>query len=207
MPRLVSVNVGQPRPFSYRGKTVHSSIWKEPVEGRVAVRGVNIGGDDQADRRVHGGRYKAVYAYSVEDYAWWHEELGKELPPGTFGENLTIADVDMDTVLIGERWRIADVVLEVTQPRFPCYKLGHKMGTQGFVKRFARAQRPGTYLAIETEGDVGAGDEIEVISRPSHDVTIGLFAAAYLERDLRPRLLAASTLEESWRAWAMGTAD
>ena len=207
MATLVSVNVGLPREFSYRGGTVRSSIWKEPVSGRIPVRGVNVHGDAQADTSVHGGYYKAVYSYSIEDYAWWATELDRPFPPGTFGENLTIEGIDMAAVLIGEVWRVGSTTLQVTEPRFPCFKLGFKMGTQGFVKRFARAQRPGTYLAIADDGDVAAGDQIEVLSKPQHDVTIGLFAAAYLDRSLAPRLLDAQTLSPDWREWAQGHID
>jgi len=207
MATLVSVNVGLPREFSYRGRTVRSSIWKEPVSGRVPVHGVNIHGDAQADTSVHGGYYKAVYSYSIEDYAWWAAALDRPFPPGTFGENLTVAGIDMAAVRIGEVWRIGTTMLQVTEPRFPCFKLGFKMGTQGFVKRFARAQRPGAYLAITDDGDIGAGDAIEVLSKPQHDVTIGLFAAAYLDRSLAPRLLDAPTLSPDWRGWAEGHID
>ena len=207
MATLVSVNVGLPREFSYRGRTVRSSIWKEPVAGRVPVRGENVDGDAQADTEVHGGYYKAVYSYSVEDYAWWATELDRPFPPGTFGENLTVEGIDMATVAIGEVWHVGTTTLQVTEPRFPCFKLGFKMGTQGFVKRFARAQRPGTYLAITGDGAVAAGDGIEFLSRPEHDVTIGLFAAAYLDRSLAPRLLDASTLSPAWREWAQGHID
>jgi MOSC domain-containing protein YiiM len=144
MPSLVSVNVGTPRPISYRGRQVMTGIWKEPVDGRVAVRGVNVDGDDQADRKVHGGVDKAIYAYSREDYEWWEGELARSMDPGTFGENLTTSGVDLNQAQIGERWRVGTAVLEVSEPRFPCFKLGVKMGTQRFVKRFAKARRPGT---------------------------------------------------------------
>ena len=169
-----------------------------------AVRGTNVHGDAQADTEVHGGYYKAVYSYSVEDYAWWTTELDRPFPPGTFGENLTVEGINMAPVLIGEVWRVGNTTLQVTEPRFPCFKLGFKMGTQGFVKRFARAQRPGVYLAITEEGDVGAGDQIEILSRPQHHVTIELFAAAYLDRSLARRLLDAPTLSPKWREWAEG---
>jgi MOSC domain-containing protein YiiM len=202
MSELVSVNVGTPRPITYRGKTVMTSIFKEPVSGRVAIEGVNVAGDDQADREVHGGYYKAVYAYAAEDYEWWSGELGHEVGPGTFGDNLTLKGIDVNGARIGDRWRVGSAVLQVTEPRFPCFKLGAKMGTQGFVKQFAQAQRPGTYLAILEEGEAGPGDPVEIISTADHDVTIGLFAAAYLDRSLRYRLLAAPTLSPNWRAWA-----
>ena len=202
MPSLVSVNVGTPRPISYRGKQVMTGIFKEPVAGRAALRGVNIDGDEQADREVHGGVDKAIYAYSREDYEWWESELARPMGPGTFGENLTTSGVDLNEAVIGERWRVGSAVLEVSEPRFPCFKLGVKMGTQGFIKRFANARRPGTYLRIVEGGELGAGDEITVIHRPQHGVTVGRFANAYLgDRDELEDILAADQLSEKWREW------
>lgn len=181
MARLVSVNVGRPQPVGKRrGRTVHSAIGKAPVEGRVRVEGVNVSGDDQADRRVHGGPDKAVYAYAEEDTAWWEGELGRELGPGAFGENLTVQGVDVSGAMIGERWRIGTAELEVCQPRFPCFKLGLRFGDPGMLKRFTRAERPGAYLRIVREGELGAGDAIEVADRPDHGVTIALVARAVM---------------------------
>jgi len=160
--RLVSVNVGRPRIVEWYGRKVETGIWKEPIGGRVAVRGVTVDGDGQADLRVHGGRDKAVYSYAVEDYAWWSEHLGRELGPGTFGENLTTEGIDLSASPIGTHWRVGTARLEITQPRFPCFKLGIRMGDAGFVKEFERAARFGAYLRILEEGDVGAGDEIVV---------------------------------------------
>ena len=201
-PELVSVNVGKPRLVPYRGNQVATSIYKEPVVGRVALRGVNVDGDEQADLRVHGGVDKAVYAYSREDYAWWEAELEQELAPGTFGENLTVTGIDPTTAVIGEHWRIGTTVLEVSEPRFPCFKLGIKMGSQAFLKRFANAGRPGTYLRIATEGELGAGDAIMVVHVPDHGVTIGRFAHAYLgHREELAGLLKADQLSQDWRDW------
>ena len=160
--RVVSVNVGRPRIIEWHGREVETAIWKDPVDGRVPVRGVNLDGDGQADRRVHGGRDKAVYSYALEDYEWWSEQLGRAIEPGTFGENLTVQGVDLSAAEIGSRWRVGSARLEVSQPRFPCFKLGIRMGDAGFVKRFERAARFGAYLRILEEGDVGAGDEIVV---------------------------------------------
>jgi MOSC domain-containing protein YiiM len=158
-----------------------SAIVKTPVEGRVRVEGVNVAGDDQADRRVHGGPDKAVYAYAQEDTAWWAEELGRDdLGPGAFGENLTLRGVEVTGALVGERWRIGDVELEVCQPRLPCAKLGLRFGDPGMVKRFALARRPGAYLRILREGSLAAGDVVEILSRPEHDVTVALVSAAIL---------------------------
>jgi MOSC domain-containing protein YiiM len=199
---LLSVNVGRPRTIDYRGTEITSAIWKEPVEGRVAARGVNLDGDGQADRRVHGGIEKAIYAYAREDYEWWEVELGRALAPGTFGDNLTTTGMDPNAALVGERWRVGSALLEVSQPRFPCYKLGVRMDDPRFLKRFAAARRAGTYLRIVAEGEVGAGDDVEVVERPSHQVTIGLFTEAYLgDHDLLGDLLAAEQLGDEWRAW------
>ncbi|HET8953736.1 MAG TPA: MOSC domain-containing protein [Solirubrobacteraceae bacterium] len=173
MARLVSVNVGRPQQLSVRrGRPQMSAIGKAPVEGRVRVAGVNVEGDDQADRRVHGGPDKAVYAYASEDAAFWAAELGRELGPGAFGENLTTEELDVSGAVVGERWRIGDVELEVCQPRLPCNKLALRMGEPLMVKRFAQASRPGAYLRIVAEGALGAGDAIEVVSRPEHGITV-----------------------------------
>jgi MOSC domain-containing protein YiiM len=202
MPSVLSVNLGRPKPIPYRGKQVMTGIFKEPVEGRVAARGTNLEGDEQANRKVHGGVDKAVYSYSREDYDWWEGELSRTMGPGTFGENLTTAGIDLADAVIGERWRVGTTVLEVAEPRFPCFKLGVKMGTQRFVKQFAKARRPGAYLRIAEEGELGAGDPIEVLERPGHGVTIGLFAEAYLgDRDRIEDLLAAEELSVEWRSW------
>src|SRR3954469_4301892 len=181
MARLLSVNVGRPQPVGLRrGRTVRSAIGKAPVDGRVRVAGVNVEGDDQADRRVHGGPDKAVYAYAAEDTAWWERELARELGPGAFGENLTVEGVDVSGAVIGERWRLGTVELEVCQPRFPCFKLGLRFGDPRMLKRFTQAERPGAYLRIVREGEIGAGDTIEVVDRPAHGVTIAGVARAVM---------------------------
>jgi MOSC domain-containing protein YiiM len=203
MAEVVSVNVGMPRTVMHEGRAATTAIWKRPATGRVAVRGVNLAGDDQADRSVHGGVDKAVYSYAREDYEWWSAELGTEaLGPGTFGENLTVVGIDLNAAEVGERWRVGSTLLEVSEPRFPCFKLGIRMGDARFLKRFAAARRPGTYLRIIEEGELGAGDRIQVAHRPGHRVTIGLFAEAYLgDRSRLVDLLAADALSPTWRAW------
>jgi MOSC domain-containing protein YiiM len=169
--RVLSVNVGRPAPLSTGTRVVQSAIGKAPVEGPVAVRGVNLEGDDQADRSVHGGPDQAVYAYASEDAAYWAEQLGRELPPGTFGENLTTAGLDVSGARIGERWRIGSVELRITGPRIPCFKLEAQMGVRGFQKAFLQAGRCGAYLAITQEGELQAGDAVEIVHRPDHDVS------------------------------------
>jgi MOSC domain-containing protein YiiM len=201
--RVESVNVGRPCTVNWHGRDVTSAIWKQPVAGRRLLRGVNVDGDDQADRRVHGGPTKAVYAYATEDYARWGTTLAVDLEPATFGENLTVSGIDLAECPVGERWQVGSAVLRVTEPRIPCFKLGMRMGDAGFVHQFADAARPGTYLAIESEGEVGAGDPIELLSRPDHDVTIGTVERAYHgRRDLRARLVDLPDLSLSWRDWA-----
>lgn len=160
---VLSVNVAQPRTIRWRGQDVPTGIFKEPVEGPVRARDQGLEGDHQADRRVHGGEAKAVYAYAREDYEWWEAELGRELPPGTFGENLTVRGLDVTGARPGERWRVGGALLQVTEPRLPCFKLGVKMDSLRFLKQFTAAGRPGTYLRVLEEGDVQVGDTVEVI--------------------------------------------
>src|SRR5271167_276423 len=131
--QLLSVNVGRPRAVDTGQRTVPTAIWKAPVEGRVLVHGVNLDGDDQADRSVHGGPDKAVYAYAIEETQAWEEELGRELEMGAFGENLTTEGIDVSGALLGERWRVGTTLLEIVQPRLPCFKLGIRMGDPSFV--------------------------------------------------------------------------
>jgi MOSC domain-containing protein YiiM len=199
---LLAVSVGGAQVVPSGTRAVSTAIWKTPVTGRVAVRGVNLAGDDQADRSVHGGPDKAVYAYASEDTAWWSQRLGRELGPGGFGENLTTRGLDLSSARIGDRWRVGSTLLEVRQTRIPCFKLGLRMGDPRFLKAFAEAGRPGAYLGILEEGDVGAGDRISVLFRPDHDITVALMSEALLhDRTLRPRLLEAPALPASWREW------
>lgn len=201
--RLVSVNVGAPRLVRWRDRDVLTSIFKHPVAGRVAVQGVNVAGDDQADRSVHGGPDKAVYAYAQEDLEWWSDGLGVSLGPGAFGENLTVAGVAVTEAMIGERWRVGDVLLEVCAPRTPCYKLGIRMGEDGFPRLFAAASRPGAYLRILAAGTIATDDALIVEHRPSHGVTVHTVAEAYHHDHSRAaELLAAPELPENWQAWA-----
>lgn len=201
--RVVSVNVGVPRVVRWRGRDVSTSIFKDPVQGRVAVQGVNVAGDDQADRTVHGGPDMAIYAYAREDTDWWARELGAVLPAGVFGENLTLAGVPVTEALIGERWRVNDVLLEVCAPRIPCYKLGIAMGEDGFPRRFAAAGRPGAYLRILAEGTIAAGDSVTVEHRPAHAVTVQTINVAYHRDHSRAaELLAAPELPVGWQDWA-----
>jgi MOSC domain-containing protein YiiM len=200
---VVSVNVAQPRTVPWQGQQVTSAIWKFPVNGAIAVRGVNLGGDDQADRHAHGGPDKAVYAYAQQDYDFWHDQFGIDVQPGLFGENLTIAGLDVSHALIGERWQIGSVLLEVSQPRIPCYKLGMRLQDRTFPRQFAAAERPGAYLRILREGTLAAGDAVTVVNRPDHEVSAAFVSRAYhSDHSLLPRLLEIEALSESWRDWS-----
>jgi len=202
--KLLSVNVGTPREIEWLGRAEKTSIWKSPVQGRVAVRGVNVWGDEQAAPEFHGGPEKAVYAYSREDTAWWEKELGRELEHGVFGENLTVSGVDVTGAVVGEQWELGTVVLEVAQPRIPCWKLGARMDDPSFPVHFAAAGRPGAYLRIVQEGEVAAGDDIQVGERPAHGLSVGDVARIYhQERGRCAALLAAPELAPEWRDWAL----
>src|SRR3954465_3364904 len=164
--KLASVNVSLPRPVEFRGQSGATSIFKEPTEGRVRVRRLSLEGDWQADLRYHGGLNKAVYAYPSEHYAAWAQELGRaDLRPGQFGENLTVDGLTEDTVRLGDVFRIGTALLQVTQPRYPCYKLGIRMGDPAFPRRFLASGRTGFYLRVVEEGELGAGDAIELTER------------------------------------------
>jgi MOSC domain-containing protein YiiM len=178
--RLLSVNTGAVAPLTAGRRTVETGIVKSPVEGRVRVEGVSLAGDRQADLRVHGGADKAVYAYASEDYRWWSDGLGRALAPGTFGENLTVGGLEVSGAVVGERWEVGSALLEVAQPRLPCYKLGMRMGEPVFVARFAAADRPGAYLRIVQAGELGAGDAVRVVDRPAHGVTVAEVSRALL---------------------------
>jgi MOSC domain-containing protein YiiM len=201
--RVLSVNVGAVREFEYGGRPARSAIWKYPAVGRVAVRGVNLAGDDQADRMAHGGPDKVVYAYAVEDARWWQEQIGRPLGYGEFGENLTTEGIEVNDALVGERWQIGTTVLEVSEPRIPCWRLGVRMGNKLFPRQFTEALRPGAYLRLIVEGSVGAGDEIHVLERPARGLTVrDVFRIYTRDRDEVPRLLTVPRMSESWKRWA-----
>jgi MOSC domain-containing protein YiiM len=200
--RVTSVNIGPIARLETPRGAVDSAIVKQPVRGRVRVEGVNLAGDTQADRRVHGGVDRAVYAYAAEDYAWWEHELGRPLAPGTFGENLTTSGFDVNAAVVGERWELGEAELEVSIPRVPCYKLAARMDDPRFVARFGRARRPGPYLRIARAGSIGAGDRIRVVSRPSHGIRIiDVFTIYLFERARLRELLAAPQLGSAWIDW------
>jgi MOSC domain-containing protein YiiM len=202
--RVLSVNVGAVREVLWRGETVTTAIWKSPVDGRVAIRGVNLDGDDQADRQVHGGRDKAVYAYAREDYDAWRDRHDVATTPGQFGENLTVEGVDLRQAIVGEQWEVGSALLEVAQPRLPCFKLGIRMNDPRFPKRFQAEERMGAYFRIVREGDVGAGDAIAIVSRPEHGVTLADMVGA-LQNPAKAELLGrVPGLPAFWRRFATG---
>jgi MOSC domain-containing protein YiiM len=180
-----------------------TAIDKRALSGRVAVRTLGVDGDRQCDTRNHGGPDKAVYAYAVEDARWWERELGRPLPPGSFGENLTTEGLDVTGAVIGERWAIGTTELQVVWPRIPCRTFAAFWDVGDLVKRFTQHGAPGAYLRVTREGDIGAGDAVDVVHRPAHGVTLGeVFRARSGERALVPRMLEADDLPEDAKDWA-----
>jgi MOSC domain-containing protein YiiM len=187
---------------------VTTAIWKEPVGGPVTIEGVNLAGDDQADRRVHGGADKAVYAYAVEDYDWWAPTTGA-LRAGTFGENLTTLGLDLNACYIGDRWRVGSAILEVSQPREPCFKLGIRMHDDNFPGKFKAAGRPGVYLRIVAAGVVTSGDGIEVIPTEQPAIRISNLVEDTIPPEVLRRLAEDPRATPGWRkaaARALGRA-
>ena len=211
--KVVSVNTGLPREVSWHGRIVTTGIYKEPVEGRVALRKLNLDGDRQADLTVHGGEHKAVYCYSLAHYDYWKRELpGRELPMGMFGENFTIDDgvggLLEESVHLGDRFSVGTAEVAVTQPRLPCYKLGVRFGSDDMVKRFLASGRTGFYVAVVREGEVGAGDEIKVIAREPKAVAVSEITRLYVtkrygeaEISAVRRALRVPELPESWKVY------
>jgi MOSC domain-containing protein YiiM len=196
-----SVNVGTPRTVEWRGRVVTSAIWKAPVDGPVTVEGVNLVGDDQADRRVHGGADKAVYAYAVEDYDRWADTIGTR-SPGTFGENLTTSGIELTECRIGDRWQVGSATLEVAQPRQPCFKLGIRMHDDEFPGVFAAAQRPGAYLRIISAGVVAAGDAIRVVPAARPAIRIGSLVEPVIDEEVLRQAVDDPRLPDGWRTAA-----
>jgi MOSC domain-containing protein YiiM len=182
---VVSVNVGRPRDVEWAGRRVRTAIWKEPTSERVSIALDNLAGDEQADLRVHGGPDKAVYSYASEDYRWWEERLGVHLDPGTF-------------------WAVGSAILQVAQTRQPCFKLGIRMGDAGFVQEFDRARRFGVYLRVSEAGQVGVGDEIFLLWRPTHGMTAAIFADILDSHDplVIRRFLETDGVPEGIKLWA-----
>jgi len=205
--KLVSVNCGMPRTVDWHGRNVTTSIYKEQVQGRIALRTLNLDGDRQSDLTVHGGKDKAVYCYPVEHYEYWKADLpGCALPVGVFGENFTTEGLNEESVHIGDRFSIGSAEVVVSQPRLPCYKLGIRFESEGMVKRFLASRRSGFYLAVVREGAVGVGDEITMLSRHPNSISVSEINRLYIAKeydkgDLRLVQMALSVegLPESWK--------
>ena len=207
--KLVSVNTGLPREVTWRGRTTTTAIYKQPVDGRIALRTLNLDGDRQADLSVHGGEHKAVYCYPLPHYNYWRRELpGHDLPPGSFGENFTTDGLLESSVHLGDRFSIGSAEVVVTQPRLPCYKLGIRFQSDDMVKRFFASRLTGFYLAVTREGDVGAGDEIKVLAQDPNGVPVSEITRLYAEKRYSDsdvisvqRALRVAALPESWKAY------
>jgi MOSC domain-containing protein YiiM len=202
--KIISLNVGRPRLVVSNGQPVSTGIYKTGVEGRVMLRTLNLDGDRQADLNVHGGPTKAAYAYPVEHYDYWRAELpGTELPYGMFGENFTTAGLEESKVNIGDRFRIGVAEVTVTEPRMPCYKLGIKFGRTDIIRRFLASGRTGFYFSVQREGEVEAGDIIELIARDVNNVTVAditrLYAREKDDVETLRRAVALEALPASWR--------
>jgi MOSC domain-containing protein YiiM len=202
--QIVSVNTGRVADLVIAGPTApRSAIDKRPVGGAVRVHKLGLAGDEHGDTENHGGLDQAVYAYAREDLDWWTERLGRELRNGEFGENVTTAGIGVTTALIGEIWRMGEVVLQVTSPRIPCETFKAWTGEDHWVRRFAAGGRPGAYLRVLTEGQISAGDDIEVLARPAERVTVAESMLAYYgDADLMRTLLSVPGRGAKWEAIA-----
>lgn len=202
--QVISVNAGQPREVIWKGMTVQTGIFKDPVDGPVTIRKLNLTGDQQADLTVHGGTEKAVYAYPAEHYEYWRKKL-PEVPFswGKFGENLTTEGLAENMLCIGDRLRVGSAILMVTQPRMPCYKLALRFDRDDMIKRFLTSQRSGFYFLVVEEGEVHAGSKVEIMSRDPHQVAVVDIVRLYLRQAHDPKLLDramnVSALPQNWK--------
>jgi len=203
--KLISLNVARPRLVLYQGTTINTGIFKRPVSGPVQLRTLNLDGDRQADLRVHGGPFKAVYGYPSEHYEFWRRELpGMDLPWGMFGENFTTEGLHEKDLHIGDRLQIGSAIIVVRQPRMPCYKLAAKFQRDDMIDRFLASGRSGFYFSVEQEGTVAANDPFEFVSRESSAITIAemndLFVSDRHNRPSLEKALATAALPENWRS-------
>lgn len=204
---IISLNVGLPRDVLWHGRTVTTGIYKQPIQGRVRLRTVNLDGDRQSDLTVHGGAQKAVYCYPIEHYDYWKKELpGRELPLAMFGENFTTDGLLENSVHLGDQFLIGSAQVAVTQPRLPCYKLGVRFESDDMVKRFLASGRTGFYFAVAREGEVGAGDDIKLIARDPNAVPVSEITRLYITKKFNNgdvgtlrRALQVAALPESWK--------
>ncbi len=204
--KLISVNVGLPRLAMRNGEPVSTGIFKEPVADRVMLRTLNLDGDRQADLSVHGGPSKAVYAYPSEHYEYWRHELPEmELPWGMFGENFTTEGLHEAQLNIGDQFRIGSAVVMVIEPRMPCYKLGIRLGRADIIKKFLASERTGFYLSVRREGEVGAGDQFELIENNKQSVRVSDVTRLYTRdrhnTELLRRAIRVEALPESWKGY------
>jgi MOSC domain-containing protein YiiM len=204
--KILSVNVGLPREVTWQGKIVTTGIFKEPVQGRVMMRALNLDGDQQADLTVHGGVSKAVYLYPSEHYGYWRTELpGMDLPWGMFGENFITEGLLENTIYIGDRFRIGETEVMVTEPRMPCYKLGVKFGRADIIKRFLASRRTGFYFAVMREGMVGPGDAVELVGCEQQEISVADITRLYAfdKDDVKGlcRAIQVDALPQSWRGY------
>jgi len=204
--KLVSLNVARPRLTVYKGATISTGIFKKPVTGRLALRTLNLDGDQQADLSVHGGFYKAVYAYPSEHYDYWRRELpDADLLWGAFGENFTTEGLSENELHVGDRFRVGSSIVTVRQPRMPCYKLAARFQRDDMIERFLRSGRSGLYFSVEQEGEVGEGDSFELISQDRQGITIEemnrLFYREKYDRKLLQKAIATGALPEDWREY------
>ncbi len=204
--RIISLNVGLPRLVLRNGEPVSTGIFKEPIAGRVMMRTLNLDGDRRADLSVHGGPSKAVYVYPAEHYEFWKREFPEmDLPWGMFGENFTTEGLLETEIKIGDNFGISAAEVMVTEPRMPCYKLALRFGRADIIKRFLQSERTGSYLAVLKEGEVGAGDEFELMDRDAHDVRVSditrLYTGEKHDAELLRRAIGVEALPESWRGY------
>jgi MOSC domain-containing protein YiiM len=204
--KLISVNVGLPELVIHNGNPVSTGIFKEPVTGPVMLRRLNLDGDRQADLSVHGGPSKAVYGYPSEHYEYWKQELPEmELPWGMFGENFTTSGLNEAELNVGDKFSVGSAIVRATEPRMPCYKLGLRFERADIIRRFLASGRTGFYFSVLQEGEVEAGDEIELIERSREGVTISDITRLYVHDkqnvDLLRRAVALEALSNSWRKY------
>lgn len=204
MAKIVSLNVGLPRRVVFNGQVVTTGIFKEPTDGHVMIRRLNLDGDKQADLTVHGGVDKAVYSYAAEHYDYWRGELpSMDLPWGMFGENFTTQGLLEDNVNIGDTLQVGSAKLMVTQPRMPCYKLGVRFGRMDIVRRFMASGRPGIYCKVLEEGEVVKGDKINIISKDKNNITVidivRMYNRDHLDIEIMKRAIKIGALPEGWK--------
>lgn len=201
--KIISVNVGMPQLVEYNGEPITTAIYKSPVGGKVKVNALNLAGDAQADLRVHGGASKSVYAYPFEHYEFWQNEYpGKDLPIAIFGENLTTKGILETEICAGDRIRVGTAEFMVTEPRFPCFKLGIRFGRKDIIRRFQKSRRSGFYLSVAKPGEIEAGDAIEFIERDPNRVTIEELVRLADEKnvlEIAQRALKVEALPERWK--------